>query len=76
MRAVFCLPVLVLGLNACTAANWYQGVREAGRQQCRQDPDRAAQQACLDKLDGPAGSERRDQYESYNRARQSPAGDQ
>lgn len=76
MRTPLWLPILFLGLNACSMGSWYQGVREAGRQQCRQNPDHAAQQACLDKLDSPAGSDRQDPYEAYNRARQTPAGGQ
>lgn len=60
--------VLCLGLavGGCTSKAWYEGMREAGRQQCRQTPDTDAAKDCTDRID-------RQGYEAYKSERDKPA---
>jgi hypothetical protein len=53
-------------LEACTTRNWYEGMQEGQRQQCRQRyPSATDQQDCIDKVNGT-------NYEQYQRERKAP----
>ena len=56
-------------VTGCATQNWYEGVRENQRQQCRQNyRDALAQQQCIDKVNSTS-------YQQYQEERQSGSGE-
>jgi hypothetical protein len=64
-RTALALSALLLA-SGCSSKMWYESVREAGRQQCKQTPDTDAARDCADKLG-------RQTYEGYKAEREKPA---
>jgi hypothetical protein len=51
-------------LAGCTTRNWYEGMQESQRQQCRQRyPSASDQQDCIDRINSKG-------YEQYQRERE------
>ena len=61
--ATLVLTVSVLMLGGCANRAAYEGLRQGGREACRNKSPEAARAACLANLD--------DNYDSYNEERQS-----